>query len=113
MSYVSDSLQSSLLEMLGIRYESRTNLLVRQTFKDDEEELDYVAPEPSNDERERFMGLMKRKRLCVMHFLGPEKGLLTLIPKDGGDEVDIVAAPNRMVVFLTESFNYSHTCESG
>jgi len=113
MSSIFDTLQSGLRESLGVRYDTRTNLLLRQTFRDDDEENEYISTEPSNDERERFMGLMKRKRVCVMQFLGPETGLLTLIPKGGGNEIDVVAAPNRLVIFLTENFNYSHICESG
>jgi polyketide synthase-associated protein len=113
MSEVSDALETFLWEELGVRYECRTNLLVRQTFKDDEEELTFSAHDPDNDDRERLMGLMKRRRVCVIHFLGPETGTLTLIHKDTGEEIDLVAAPNRLVIFLTEKYHYSHVCESG
>lgn len=113
MSSLFDILQSSMQETLGVRYEARTNLLVRQTFKDDEEERQFSASEPKNEERESFMGLMKRKRVCLMHFLGPETGYLSLSCKTSGQEVEIVAEPNTFVIFLTENFSYSYTCEAG
>lgn len=114
MTDVCDSIASELSEKLGINYTSRTNLLLRQTFEDDEEEDAFPSPEePSYSEQEGFIGLMKRKRVCVMQFLGPEIGTLSLIPKAGGDEIDIEAASGTMLIFLTERFHYSHSCESG
>merc|ERR550537_1260849 len=61
------------------------------------------------------MTLMKRKRVCMMHFIGPLTGKLQLIPKgDGGSpDIDIAASPGIMVIFLTERFQYSHTCDEG
>jgi len=114
MSDICDAMAQELLEKLGISFTNRTNLLVRQTFQDDEEEDAFPAPEePTHSEQEGFMGLMKRKRVCVMQFLGPEVGTLSLIPKVGGEEIDIAAAPGTMLIFLTERFHYSHSCESG
>lgn len=112
-----EALSPGLEEELGIRVTSRTNLLVRQTFADDDEEAEYPSPsQPTAAERESFLNLMKRKRACVMQFVGPLTGSLSLIPKGEGDdaeEIQIEAAPGRMVVFLTERFGYSHTCSEG
>lgn len=111
------ALSSSLEEELGIRITSRTNLLVRQTFVDDNEEAEHPSPgQPTDAERESFLSLMKRKRVCVMQFLGPLTGSLRLLPKGEGEapeEVDIEAVPGLMVVFLTERFAYSYTCSEG
>jgi len=108
------ALTPQLEECLGIRITSRTNLLARMTFEDDDEEADFPSPaEPTSAERENFMSLMKRKRLCLMHFLGPLTGRLTLAAKGEGEEVEIEAGPGVEVAFLTERFQYSHSCAEG
>lgn len=111
------ALTAGLEVELGIRVTSRTNMMVRQTFADDEDEAAFPAPASTTDaEKESFLSLMKRKRVCAMQFLGPLTGRLVLIPK--GDEEDaeerqIEAAPGTMVVFLTERYSYSYTCAEG
>lgn len=42
------------------------------------QESAYCASEPTGEDREEFMRLMKRRRVCMMHFLGPETGNLGL-----------------------------------
>mmetsp|Transcript_65865 Transcript_65865/g.140935 ORF Transcript_65865/g.140935 Transcript_65865/m.140935 type:complete len:945 (+) Transcript_65865:73-2907(+) len=109
------TLAPELESRFGMRITSRTNLMVRQTFVDDDEAADYIAMgEPTNAERENFLTLMKRKRVCMMQFLGPLTSTLTLIPKKGStgvEEVSIQAQPGMMVLFLNELYQYSHTCE--
>mmetsp|Transcript_85783 Transcript_85783/g.199386 ORF Transcript_85783/g.199386 Transcript_85783/m.199386 type:complete len:956 (-) Transcript_85783:192-3059(-) len=111
------SLSPHLEDSLGIHVSSRTNLMVRKTFADDDDEADFPSPgEPTNAERENFMSLMKRKRVCIIQFLGPFTGKLALIPKgifEDGEDIEISAAPGVTVVFLTERFQYSHTCGDG
>nr|AQS99269.1 type I polyketide synthase [Gambierdiscus polynesiensis] len=111
------TLSPYLEDSLGIHIASRTNLMVRMTFQDEEEEAEFPSPgEPTNAERENFVSLMKRKRVCIMQFLGPFTGKLTLLPKgnvEEGDDIEIDAAPGVTVVFLTERFQYSHTCAEG
>mmetsp|Transcript_16377 Transcript_16377/g.46760 ORF Transcript_16377/g.46760 Transcript_16377/m.46760 type:complete len:949 (-) Transcript_16377:148-2994(-) len=116
MGALCGSLMPYLHENLGITVTSRTNLMVRQTFASTMDEIDNrPQSEPSNAEKESFMGLMNRKRVCLMQFLGPLTGELTLIPKGDADaeEIEIAAAPHTMVLFLTERFQYSHTCSEG
>mmetsp|Transcript_7666 Transcript_7666/g.12891 ORF Transcript_7666/g.12891 Transcript_7666/m.12891 type:complete len:873 (-) Transcript_7666:110-2728(-) len=99
---------------LGIKIATRTNLLVRQTFSDSSEETSFPpASEPSEGEKEAFMGLMKRKRVCVMNFLGPLTSTLTLTPKGDGEQVTLSCAPGTSVMFLTERFSYNHQCAAG
>jgi len=113
------ALSQNLEEQLGIRVTSRTNLMVRQTFVDDDEEVAFPSPaQPTDAERESFLSLMKRRRVCVMQFLGPLAGNLALIPKgehESKEEQEILleASPGLMVIFLTERFMYSHTCAEG
>ncbi|CAK0839000.1 unnamed protein product [Prorocentrum cordatum] len=103
-------------EHLGIRVASRSELLVRQTFVDAEEEARYPSrAELNGEERVYFRTLLKRRRVCLLHFLGPAAGSLTLIPRDAGGagELEIQALPGTMVMFLTEMFRYSYACPAG
>lgn len=105
-----------LYEMYGVDAPNRTNIMVRKTFESEEAEMDYpLAPEPTPAESEAFAALMKRRRLCMMQFLGPFAGTLTLIPKEhsDGEEIVIETKPNTMVIFLTEQFHYGFTCSEG
>ena len=115
LTRLGDSISTSLRNELGNRITGRTNLMVRQTFRDQHEESAYCASEPTGEDREEFMRLMKRRRVCMMHFLGPETGTLKLIPHPSKSsrpamEIDIKATPGKLVLFLTERFKYSHIC---
>lgn len=113
LTRLGDSVSVALREKLGTRITGRTNLMVRQSFSNSEEEEAKCQPvdHPGSSEREMFMSLVKRRRVCVMHFLGPRTGKLRLISRHGGQEVEIEASPGKMVLFMTERFQYSHTCE--
>lgn len=105
-----------LYEMYGVDAPNRTNIMVRKTFKSEEAEMDFpLAAEATRAEQEAFAALMKRRRLCMMQFLGPLAGTLTLIPKEHshGEEIVIETKPNTMVIFLTEQFHYGFTCSEG
>ncbi|CAJ1380077.1 unnamed protein product [Effrenium voratum] len=110
LTRLGDAISSKLKAQLGMRITGRTNLMVRQTFADAEEESCFKAGVPSSADRQQMMTLVKRRRLCMMHFLGPRTGTLRLIPKTG-EEIRIEAAPGKLVLFTTERFRYSHTCE--
>eukprot|EP00439_Symbiodinium_sp_Y106_P051354 s1906_g6.t2 len=112
LTRLGDSVSVALREKLGTRITGRTNLMVRQTFSNSDEEANCKPVDhPGSSEREMFMSLVKRRRVCVMHFLGPRTGKLKLISRHGGQEVEIEASPGKMVLFMTERFQYSHTCE--
>eukprot|EP00913_Durusdinium_trenchii_P012315 g11560.t1 len=72
--------------------------------------LNLRSEEPGSGERETFMSLVKRRRVCMMHFLGPRTGTLKLLPRADRPEITIEATPGKLVMFLTERFRYSHTC---
>lgn len=116
LTRLGDSISSVLRKELGSRITGRTNLMVRQTFENQQEEASYQATqEPGSAERETFISLVKRRRVCMMHFLGPKTGTLKLIPHQSvssrsTSEIDIEATPGKLVMFLTERFKYSHTC---
>ncbi|CAK9036454.1 unnamed protein product [Durusdinium trenchii] len=106
-----DGITPVLRSELGSRITGRTNLMVRQTFSTVEEEKAFQATEePGSGERETFMSLVKRRRVCMMHFLGPRTGTLKLLPRADRPEITIEATPGKLVMFLTERFRYSHTC---
>ncbi|CAE7447092.1 unnamed protein product [Symbiodinium natans] len=112
LTRLGDSISTALREKLGTRITGRTNLMVRQTFSSSEEELScQPVDHPGSTEREMFMSLMKRRRVCVMHFLGPRTSKLKLISREGGPDLEIEASPGKMVLFMTERFQYSHTCD--
>jgi len=119
LTRLGDSISPLLRDRLGIRITGRTNLMVRKSFRDSEEEA-MCRPEAqaTEGERESFISLVKRRRVCLMHFLGPLTGKLVLIPRDSAGagaakEIEIEASPGKMVVFMTERYWYSHTCSEG
>ena len=92
LTRLGDSISTSLREKLGTRLTGRTNLMIRQTFSNTEEEARcQPIDSPGSSEREMFMSLMKRRRVCIMHFLGPRTGKLKLISREGGPDIDIEA----------------------
>eukprot|EP00403_Amphidinium_massartii_P017302 CAMPEP_0178421644 /NCGR_PEP_ID=MMETSP0689_2-20121128/26753_1 /TAXON_ID=160604 /ORGANISM="Amphidinium massartii, Strain CS-259" /LENGTH=914 /DNA_ID=CAMNT_0020043161 /DNA_START=31 /DNA_END=2772 /DNA_ORIENTATION=+ len=115
MSDLFQSVAKDLEMAFGIRTSSRTNLLVRQTFADPTDEALYTSvSEPRNSERLAFMSLIRRRRACVMQFLGPSKGQLVLIPKESElEETMLDVEAGDMVIFCTQFFNYSFTAVSG
>ena len=50
------------------------------------------SEEPGSGERETFMSLVKRRRVCMMHFLGPRTGTLKLLPRADRPEITIEAS---------------------
>lgn len=106
-------LKPLLLEHLGLRVTSTSSLMVRQTFADDDEEALFPAALRDESSRESCLNLLKRRQLCAMHFLGPLTGSLQLIPRAGCEDIEIEAAPGRLVLFLTERYQYSHSCAAG
>ena len=129
LTRLGDSISTALREKLGTRITGRTNLMVRQTFSSSEEELScQPVDHPGSTEREMFMSLMKRRRVCVMHFLGPRTSKLKLISREGGPDLEIEArkvlsawlmawcsqvyfcpgqaSPGKMVLFMTERFQH-------
>ena len=97
LTRLGDSVSVALREKLGTRITGRTNLMVRQSFSNSEEEAkSQPVDHPGSSEREMFMSLVKRRRVCVMHFLGPRTGKLRLISRHGGQEVEIEAMSIRL-----------------
>lgn len=103
LSRLSDALGPYLREA-GSRITGRTNLMVRQTFSGPEEEAVFQAlEEPGGKDREmpagsrsggawelRFMSLVQRRRVCMMHFIGPRESKLRLLPRDGRPPIELV-----------------------
>merc|ERR1719506_3116724 len=100
---MSDLLRPLLKKSLGINIHSRTPTLLRLPFSDVEDEAKYLPSVATPAEADQFLELMGRRQMGALHFLGPESGTLTLLPRrEGLPEVTIAAAPNTMVLFLAE-----------
>ena len=50
----------------------------------------YPTQEPGSAERETFISLVKRRRVCMMHFLGPKTGTLGQGESDGRPDGQMV-----------------------
>ena len=37
----------------------------------------------------RFMSLVQRRRVCMMHFIGPRESKLRLLPRDGRPAIEL------------------------
>jgi len=105
----SQFLQPHVHEHFGFSIYSRTNLLLRLSFSNPADEAKYLAPPAQSKEADAFLAIMSRKRLCLLHFLGPAVGELRLIPRAAeGAEVTLSAEPNTLVIFVTDQYEYSY-----
>jgi len=95
-------------EHFGFGIYSRTNLLLRLSFTDPADEARHVPPPAQPKEAEAFLALMGRKRVVLLHFLGPGGGELRLLPRAAEcAEVTLAAEPGTLVVFLADQYDYS------
>jgi polyketide synthase-associated protein len=94
---------------LGYELTSRTDLMIRMAFDDAREQYESVPNNATKQELEDFAGLIKRRRLCLLHFVGPGAAKLTLRPVAGTDgaTVEIDCATNTLVAFSSWRYNYS------
>nr|AQS99216.1 type I polyketide synthase [Gambierdiscus polynesiensis] len=108
----SQLLQPHVLEHFGFNIYSRTNLLLRLSFSSTADEAKYVPPAAQSKEADAFLAMMSRKRLCLLHFLGPAAGELRLIPRAAEcAEVTLSAEPNTLVIFITDQYDYSYAAQ--
>lgn len=110
LTELSHSLSPHLDEALGFSIYSRTNLMLRLSFADSEEESQCAPPESSNlKEADSFLSLMGRKRVCALHSLGPGSATLRLIPRapEFGDVI-LRLPHNMLIVFLTDYYDYEY-----
>jgi len=112
ISILSQLLQPYMQDNFGFDIYSRTSLMLRMPFAGLEDEAKYPAPIAPAKEMDAFMSTMGRKRMCVLHFLGPASGELTLLPKfEEVPEIILAAKPNTMVMFLTDQYDYTYVSE--
>jgi len=96
-------------EHLGFGVYSRTNLLLRLAFAGVADEARHVPPPAQPREADAFLAVMGRRRVALLHFLGPGGGELRLIPRAAEcAEVTLAAEPNTLVVLLTDQYDYSY-----
>lgn len=97
-------------EHFGYSLYSRTNLLLRLSFIDAADEARYVPPAAQPREADAFLAMMGRRRMALLHFLGPCVGELRLIPRAAEcPEVTLPARPNTLVVLVTDQYDYSYS----
>mmetsp|Transcript_113956 Transcript_113956/g.302855 ORF Transcript_113956/g.302855 Transcript_113956/m.302855 type:complete len:958 (-) Transcript_113956:111-2984(-) len=96
-------------EHFGFSIYSRTNLLLRLSFADLADEARYIPPAPQSKEADGFLAMMGRKRMGVLHFLGPGAGELRLVPKAAEyAEVTLTAEPNTLVIYCSDQYDYCY-----
>jgi len=95
-------------DSFGFEIHSRTKVMLRLPFVSVEDEARYLPPAPGPKEADSFLALMGRKRVCVLHFLGPSSGYLTLRPKAPEfAEFMLPVEPNTLIAFLTDQYDHS------
>jgi len=96
---------------LGYLLEERTDLLLRMPL-DGFDTARYPPVKIDDGDAEDHMHLMSRKRLAVLHFVGPSTGILALTPKMvNGAEVRLLVEPSTVVLIATDRYEYSFTAE--
>jgi hypothetical protein len=75
-------------------------------FEGDEE--DYVTPDVENQDAADFLAMMWRAKLTVVANVGPSTGILTLLPKQPGDEErELRLPPASFALFAMDRFKWS------
>lgn len=91
---------------LGYDIYSVTNSMLAMPFEGDEE--DYVTPDVENQDAADFLAMMWRAKLAVVANVGPSTGILTLLPKQPGDEEqELRLPPASFALFAMDRFKWS------
>nr|AQS99228.1 type I polyketide synthase [Gambierdiscus polynesiensis] len=133
IAVLSSMLSGYAVEHMGFLIHSRTPLLMQRTMGGAEDEAKYPLKAPTQQEANNFLGIMQRRRICVLHFMGPSGGTVKLLPllPGGGCEADnedeeaeeeedegaierpkevrLAAKPGNLLVFLCDQYEFSYT----
>lgn len=93
--------------ILGFELYSRTDILLRLSMNDGDEDK-YPPADIEDGDAEGYLHLMYRRKVSVLQFVGPTGGSLKLIPyREGDEEVDLFAEPGTVLVLLNSRYDYS------
>nr|AQS99178.1 type I polyketide synthase [Gambierdiscus excentricus] len=130
IAVLSSMLSGYAVEHMGFLIHSRTPLLLQRGMAGPEDEAKYPLKAATQQEANNFLGIMQRRRICVLHFMGPSPGTVKLVPLMPGsdeqeneeedeeededavekpDEVRLTAKPGQMLVFLCNQYEFSYT----
>jgi len=118
LSYLASLFQPYSADAIGKAIAERSPALISLTLPDEDED-DFPHPAADDKTLGDFLGTWNRALLRVVHFMGPAIANVTLDSKEGPeaaglpclqDSITLSAAPNTIVIFRTECYDY--TCES-
>jgi polyketide synthase-associated protein len=96
-------------EHFGFVLHTRTPTMIRKTFESPQEEADYIPATPEPAEADQFIGIMQRKKIGLIEFLGPAIGTITLIARDAfSEDVQFDAKPGTLVVYNCSQYEISY-----
>jgi len=104
-------------DSLGFSVHSRTAMMMRMPLEEEDEDR-YQPAEFDDADAEGYMHTMIRKQMALLQFVGPAEGSLTLVPRTGvgrvlGEEIEIKAEPNTMVLVVNSRFDFALDFEAG
>mmetsp|Transcript_60186 Transcript_60186/g.105468 ORF Transcript_60186/g.105468 Transcript_60186/m.105468 type:complete len:947 (-) Transcript_60186:153-2993(-) len=109
MTVLSEALAPFMKEAFGFTIMGKTPAMLAMPITDLEDEIKYYANPPTNKEADTFLALMARRKMCMLQFMGPASGKLTLLPKSTSlPQVTIDAKPNTVVLLVAGMYDYSY-----
>lgn len=113
MTSIAEALQPFCDDIVGSLVTERTPALVCLTMNDKEEEL-YMRPDVDDQGLLDFYNTWSRSLVRIVHFMGPEAGLVTLEPKidaplrDLQPEYRISASSGTIVIVREDTLNFMY-----
>lgn len=109
MTVLSEALMPFMKEAFGFTIQGKTPAMLTIPITDMEDEIKYYATPPTNKEADTFLSIMARRKMCMLQFMGPATGKLTLIPKSTAlPKVFLEATPNTVVLLVAGMYDYSY-----
>jgi polyketide synthase-associated protein len=94
-------------EHFGFMLHTRTPTLLYRTFDSPQEEAEYIPQVPEPSEADQFIGIMQRKRICLVEFIGPSTGTITLTARDAyAEDVQLDAKPGTLIVYNCNQYEH-------
>lgn len=112
LTSIAEVLQPYCEDCLTCPIAERTPALLCMSMTEDDE-AEYENPVATNSVIEEFYSVWCRSVARLIHFMGPEKGWITLVRKDTApvteaQDVTVGASPNTIIVFREDTFEYTY-----
>mmetsp|Transcript_36796 Transcript_36796/g.83277 ORF Transcript_36796/g.83277 Transcript_36796/m.83277 type:complete len:552 (-) Transcript_36796:1191-2846(-) len=111
-STLMDVLRPHAAGLLGCDLYSRTQLLLQMPLAAGDEEK-YSPADFDDAEAEQYMHLVNRRRVTVLHFVGPARGSIKLMSRAGSAEVELDAEPQTILLLVSRQWDYSYQAAAG